>query len=111
MHPIKSAFERANSRTYREEVRQLPNQSSRTSRAASILPAQPMVYNFFKEATRPAASARRAMTKGGTAQITNYVGAPQRAKHEWYWPCILAVLFSVGAWSQTQLATVLGTVT
>src|ERR1700722_8180152 len=51
------------------------------------------------------------MTKGGTAQITNYVGAPQRAKHEWYWPCILAVLFSVGAWSQTQLATVLGTVT
>jgi hypothetical protein len=34
-----NAFECAGSRTYREEVRQLPNQSSRTSRAASILPA------------------------------------------------------------------------
>ena len=50
------------------------------------------------------------MTKGETAQITNYVGVPQRAKRLWYQPCILAVLFSVGAWSQTQLATVLGTV-
>ncbi len=43
-----NAFECAGSRTYREEVRQLPNPSSRTSRAASILPAQPVVYNFLR---------------------------------------------------------------
>jgi hypothetical protein len=49
-------------------------------------------------------------------QVTsNYVGAPPGAKCPWYRPCILAValaaLFSVGAWSQTQLANVSGTIT
>jgi hypothetical protein len=43
--------------------------------------------------------------------MTKNETAPQRAKRVWYRPCILAVLFSVGAWPQTQLATVLGTVT
>jgi hypothetical protein len=50
------------------------------------------------------------------ARITNnYVGAPPGAKRAWYRPCILsaalAALFSVGAWSQTQLASVSGTIT
>src|ERR1700722_4215996 len=62
------------------------------------------------------------MTKNETelivmlAQVTNnYVGAPRGAKRESYRPCILSValaaLFSVGAWSQTQLATVSGAIT
>src|SRR5580700_2537150 len=62
------------------------------------------------------------MTKNETelivmlAQVTNnYVGAPRGAKRESYRPCILAAalaaLFSVGAWSQTQLATVSGAIT
>jgi Carboxypeptidase regulatory-like domain len=47
------------------------------------------------------------------AQVTNnYVGAHPGAKRPWYRPCILsaafAVLFSVCALSQTQLATVSG---
>src|ERR1700691_4571747 len=45
----------------------------------------------------------------------NYVGAPPGAKRAWCRLCIpsaaLAALFSVGAWSQTQLATVSGTIT
>ena len=40
---------------------------------------------------------------------------PQQRSHQCYRPCILsaalATLFSVGAWSQTQLATVSGTIT
>jgi len=49
-------------------------------------------------------------------QVTNNcVGAPLGAKRASYRPCImsaaLAALFSVGAWSQTQLATVSGTIT
>src|SRR5271167_4306583 len=62
------------------------------------------------------------MTKNETelivmrAQVTNnYVRAPPGAKRASYRPCILAAavaaLFSVGAWSQTQLATVSGTIT
>ena len=62
------------------------------------------------------------MTKNETeliirrAQVrNNYVGAPPGAKRASYRPCILAAalaaLFSVGAWSQTQLATVSGTIT
>ena len=62
------------------------------------------------------------MTKNETelivmrAQVTNnYVGAPPGAKRASYRPCILAAalaaLFSVGAWSQTQLATVSGAIT
>src|ERR1700722_1518866 len=62
------------------------------------------------------------MTKNETelivmrAQVTNnYFGAPPGAKRPSYRPCILAAalaaLFSVGAWSQTQLATVSGTIT
>jgi hypothetical protein len=50
------------------------------------------------------------------AQVTNnYGGAPPGVKRASYRPCVLsaalAALFSVGAWSQTQLATVSGTVT
>jgi hypothetical protein len=50
------------------------------------------------------------------AQVTNNcIGAPPGAKRESYRPCILslvlATLFSVAAWSQTQLATVSGTIT
>src|SRR5580704_5575351 len=50
------------------------------------------------------------------AQVTNnYVGAPPGTKLASYRPFILAAalaaLFSVGAWSQTQLATVSGTIT
>ena len=50
------------------------------------------------------------------AQVTNnYVGARPGARRASYRPCILAValavLFSVAAWSQTQLATVSGTIT
>ena len=50
------------------------------------------------------------------AQVTNNcIGAPPGAKRASYRPCILsaalAALFSVGAWSQTQLATVSGTIT
>jgi len=50
------------------------------------------------------------------AQVANnYVGAPLGAKRASYRPCILsaalAAFFSVGAWSQTQLATVSGTIT
>jgi Carboxypeptidase regulatory-like domain/TonB dependent receptor/TonB-dependent Receptor Plug Domain len=50
------------------------------------------------------------------AQVTNnYVGAPPGAKRASYRHCILSValaaLFSVGAWSQTQLATVSGAIT
>jgi hypothetical protein len=49
-------------------------------------------------------------------QVTNNsVGAPPGAKRAWYRPCMLsaalAALFSVCAWSQTQLATVSGTIT
>jgi hypothetical protein len=49
-------------------------------------------------------------------QVTNnYVGAPPGTKRASYRPCILAAalaaLFPVGAWSQTQLATVSGTIT
>src|SRR5580704_466259 len=62
------------------------------------------------------------MTKNETelivmlVQVTNnYVGAPPGAKRPSYRPCILAAgltaLFSVGAWSQTQLATVSGAIT
>src|ERR1700733_1914656 len=62
------------------------------------------------------------MTKNETelivmrAQVTNnYVRAPPGAKRAPYRPCILAAalaaLFSVGAWSQTQLATVSGAIT
>ena len=62
------------------------------------------------------------MTKNETelivmrAQVTNnYVGAPPVAKRASYRPCILAAalaaLSSVGAWSQTQLATVSGAIT
>src|SRR3984957_19847402 len=62
------------------------------------------------------------MTKNETelivmlAQVTNnYFGAPPGAKRPSYRPCILAAalaaLFSVGAWSQTQLATVSGAIT
>jgi len=52
----------------------------------------------------------------GRAQVTNNcVGVPPGAKRAWCRPsilaCALAVLFSVGAWSQTQLATVSGTIT
>jgi len=50
------------------------------------------------------------------AQVTNnYVGVSPGAKRSSYRPCILSAalvaLFSVGAWSQTQLATVSGTIT
>jgi hypothetical protein len=50
------------------------------------------------------------------AQVTNkYLGAPPGAKRPSYRPCILSAaltaLFSVCAWSQTQLATASGTVT
>jgi hypothetical protein len=50
------------------------------------------------------------------AQVTNnYVGVPPGAKRSSYRPCILSAalvaLFSVGAWSQTQLAAVSGTIT
>src|SRR5580698_5713776 len=50
------------------------------------------------------------------AQVTNnYVGAPPGAKRTSCRPCILAAalaaLFSAGAWSQTQLATVSGAIT
>jgi hypothetical protein len=50
------------------------------------------------------------------AQVTNnYVGVPPGAKRASYRPCILSAalvaLFSVGAWSQTQLATVSGIIT
>ena len=62
------------------------------------------------------------MTKNETelivmrAQVTNnYGGAPPCAKRASYRPCMLAAalatLFSVGAWSQTQLATVSGAIT
>ena len=62
------------------------------------------------------------MTKNETtlikrrAQVTNnYVGVPPGAKRASYRPCILSAalvaLFSVGAWSQTQLATVSGIIT
>ena len=62
------------------------------------------------------------MTKNETeliirrAQVTNNcIGASAGAKRVSYRPCILsaalAALFSVGAWSQTQLATVSGTIT
>jgi hypothetical protein len=62
------------------------------------------------------------MTKNETelgkrqAQVTNnYIGAPSGAKRASYRPCILAAalaaLFSIGARSQTQLATVSGTIT
>ena len=62
------------------------------------------------------------MTKNETesivirAQVTNnYVGAPPGAKRTSCRPCILAAalaaLFSAGAWSQTQLATVSGAIT
>src|SRR5271166_143131 len=49
-------------------------------------------------------------------QVTNdYVGAPPGTKRASYRPCVLAAalaaIFSVGAWSQTQLATVSGTIT
>ena len=49
-------------------------------------------------------------------QVTNnYVGAPPGAKRGWYRLCILAAalaaFFSVCGWSQTQLATVSGTIT
>ena len=52
----------------------------------------------------------------GRAQVTNhYAGLHSGAKRASYRPCILsaalAALFSVGAWSQTQLATVSGTIT
>jgi Carboxypeptidase regulatory-like domain len=52
----------------------------------------------------------------GRAQVTNNcVGVPPGAKRAWCRPsilaCALAVLFSVGGWSQTQLATVSGTIT
>src|ERR1700677_436797 len=46
---------------------------------------------------------------------TNETGAPPGAKRAWYRPCLvstaLAALFSAVAWSQTQLATVSGTIT
>src|SRR5271170_4203535 len=50
------------------------------------------------------------------AQVTNScIGAPPGVKRASYRPCILsaalAALFSVCAWSQTQLATVSGTIT
>ena len=50
------------------------------------------------------------------AQVTNNcIGAPPGAKRSSYRPCILSAalvaLSSVGAWSQTQLATVSGTIT
>jgi hypothetical protein len=50
------------------------------------------------------------------AQVTNNcIGAPPGARRASYRSCMLsaalAVLFSVGAWSQTQLATVSGTIT
>src|SRR5579863_1962868 len=62
------------------------------------------------------------MTKNETelvmrrAQVTNNcIGAPPGAKRASHRPCIpsvaLAALFSVAAWSQTQLATVSGTIT
>ena len=59
------------------------------------------------------------MTKDGTRLITtqakvtnNYVGYPgERRTCHCVLACALAVLFSVGAWSQTQLATVSGTIT
>ena len=49
-------------------------------------------------------------------RLTNdYVGVPPEAKRARYRPCILlaalAALVSVGAWAQTQLATVSGTIT
>src|SRR5271165_2400235 len=49
-------------------------------------------------------------------QVTNNcIGASAGAKRASYRPCILSAalvaLFSVGAWSQTQLATVSGTIT
>src|SRR5580700_8344982 len=64
---------------------------------------------------------RGAMTKNETeltislAQVANnYLGTPPRAKCGRFRPCILsaalAVLFSIAAWSQTQLATVFGTI-
>ena len=50
------------------------------------------------------------------APITNrYVGAPLGAKRAWHRRCVvsaaLALLFSAGAWSQTQLAILSGTIT
>jgi hypothetical protein len=50
------------------------------------------------------------------AKVTNnYIGVPPGSKRASYRPCLLsaalAALFSVGAWSQTQLATVSGTIT
>jgi Carboxypeptidase regulatory-like domain len=50
------------------------------------------------------------------AKVTkNYVGSHPGAKRTLYRPCILSAalvaFFSVGAWSQTQLATVFGTIT
>ncbi len=55
------------------------------------------------------------MRKSETARITNYVAPLQGAKRTSYRRCIpaaaLAGLFSVVAWSQTQLATVSGTIT
>jgi hypothetical protein len=52
----------------------------------------------------------------GRAQVTNdHIGAPPGSKRASYQPCILSAallaLFSVGAWAQTQLAAVSGTIT
>src|ERR1700722_14523009 len=49
-------------------------------------------------------------------QVTsNYIGAPQGAERESYRPymlaAVLAALFSISTWAQTQLATVSGTIT
>src|SRR5579862_7840596 len=49
------------------------------------------------------------------APVANCVGAPPGVRRASYRSCMLsaalAVLFSAGAWSQTQLATVSGTIT
>src|SRR5579863_723622 len=52
----------------------------------------------------------------GRAQVTNnYIGAPPGANRASYRPymlaAVLAALFSISAWAQTQLATVSGTIT
>ena len=61
------------------------------------------------------------MTKNKTeliisrVHVANNYGAPRGAKRAWHRPCTLsatlAALFSLCAWSQTQLATVSGAVT